>query len=72
MPAWASACIISSRPDFASWSGKNPRFPTMTPIVIFLPELLSDIRILSDRTKLIKALLVPAIAHVRARAKNAG
>src|SRR5215470_3357178 len=40
MPALARAWIISSRPDFANWSGKNPRFPTMTPIVIFF---LSDI-----------------------------
>src|SRR6266566_235169 len=35
MPAFDSACVISSRPDFANWSGKNPRFPTITPIVIF-------------------------------------
>jgi hypothetical protein len=36
MPAFASASIISSRPTFANWSGKNPRFPMMRPIVIFL------------------------------------
>jgi hypothetical protein len=24
--------IISSRPDLANWSGKNPRFPMMTPM----------------------------------------
>ena len=35
-PALASARMISSRPVFASWSGKKPRLPTMTPIVIFL------------------------------------
>ena len=26
-------------PDFANWSGKNPRFPMMTPIVIFLLDI---------------------------------
>src|SRR6516162_8141260 len=36
------AAIISSRPLLARWSGKNPRFPTIMPNVIFkllrLPE----------------------------------
>src|SRR5438445_4405655 len=46
MPAFATAWIISSCPTFASWSGKNPRFPTMTPIVILFP----DIKFLIDAT----------------------
>src|SRR6185312_15205286 len=33
-PAASTAAIISSRPVFARWSGKNPRFPTTTPYVI--------------------------------------
>src|SRR5882762_7522244 len=36
IPADSRARIISSRPLFARWSGKKPRFPTITPIVIFL------------------------------------
>src|SRR5882762_9642381 len=36
MPAASSARRISSRPLLAKWSGKNPRLPTMTPIVIAL------------------------------------
>src|SRR5512146_988018 len=39
MPARWSALIISSRPDLARWSGKKPRFPTITPMVIFLGVL---------------------------------
>src|ERR1700731_4902890 len=39
MPAFASARIISSRPALANWSGKNPRFPIMTPIVIFFAPI---------------------------------
>src|ERR1700730_7882647 len=39
MPAFARAWIISSRPTLANWSGKNPRFPIMTPIVIFFAAI---------------------------------
>ena len=34
-PAFSSAAIISVRPLWARWPGKNPRLPTMTPNVIF-------------------------------------
>src|SRR5579863_7710599 len=36
MPAFCNTAVISSRPDFARCAGKNPRLPTITPIVIFL------------------------------------
>jgi hypothetical protein len=34
-PAPLTAASISFRPLFARWSGKNPRFPTITPKVDF-------------------------------------
>src|SRR5579864_5051614 len=39
IPAWLRALIMSSRPDLARWSGKNPRLPTITPMVSFLRVL---------------------------------
>ena len=68
MPAFASAWIISSRPDFANSPGKNPRFPTMTPIVIFLPDILLLDIVLSPNAFLLVmtftlTLLVGAMEH---------
>src|ERR1700682_6431956 len=49
MPACARTRIISSRPDFANWSGKNPRFAMMSPIVIFCRDISSPGRTLHTR-----------------------
>src|SRR5271169_1040026 len=52
MPAFASAWIISSRPTLANWSGKNPRFPMMTPIVIFFSAIRMPLFYISEQLRL--------------------